>query len=162
MNRAGSLFWWFLPEGAEILVIVGVALALMVGIFSRKKAFGILGMLVLFLVAEPFIESLLNVLPLWVLILIMAAIFLSLLRTLLGKGIFDQMVGQLLANAVTGMARLSLPLLRLPFRAMLGAVRLLGRGLRWLFRGAGQRRASPAPPAPPQLPGHYPQGYWED
>ena len=176
MSRSGSLFWWFLPEGAEVLVIAGVALLLIVGVFSRKKAFGILGVLLLILLAEPFVVALLNVMPWWLLIPLMAVVVLSLLRTILGKRIFDEVIGHLLARVIWAVGAFS-------FRAAWRAVCLPFRALRWLFRGVADRRVRrvertatqvfspptrPSRPNRPRVPtrpmptGHFPRGYWDN
>lgn len=183
MTRTGSLFWWFIPDAALPLVVMGVGLALMVGILSGKRAFGILGMLALIILAEPFVGALLDLMPLWLLIPLMGVMVLGLLRTILGRRIFDEVVGHLLARLIwTAMVyawRGMVSLVRLAFRALAWPV----RGVRWLFRGMGEgprryavqpapQRAVPAqvvrrPPRPqapqrPMPPGHFPRGYWND
>ena len=116
-----SLVLAFLPDSALILVIVFVAIALIIGIVNRKAAFGIIGTIILFALLSPFVGSLLDFLPLWLLIILMGIFFLSIgrlvLTRLFGKGVANIFLGNLVWAIVS-----------FPFRL---AGRALNRGRRW-------------------------------
>ena len=122
-----SLLWFFLPDEALPLIIVGVGLALILG-FGRG-VLGILGLLLLIPIVAPFVEALLGELPLWVSLLILAivglAIFRGLAGLLIGARAADHMMGILAADVV----RLVVLFLFFPFR-------LAG----WVFRAISNGR----------------------
>lgn len=90
----------FLPDQALPLIIVGLGLALILGIISRSFAFSILGTVILFAILSPFIDALFDSLPLWLLILLMLFFGLSLLKlvmnTLFGREATGHFLGELL------------------------------------------------------------------
>jgi len=121
--------WLWLPDEAMALVIVAIGLALIVGLVRGRTAPGLLGMVVLVLLAGPFIDSLLDTLPGWVLLLLLLWVALGLFRwvlsVLLGARAADEAVGSLAADVIRTGFRLLFFLLCLPFRI-----------LWWVFRRA--------------------------
>lgn len=119
------MLWMLIPDAALPLVIVGVGLALMVGLVSGSTAFRFLGLIVLFALLSPFVEGVMGELPPWIALVILAVVILALLRGManlvLGSRAAATMVGILAAEVV----RLALRVLFLPFRAMWWAVGLL-------------------------------------
>lgn len=105
-----SLIWALLPDEFLVLVIAGIGLALMLRIISGRAAAGLLGGLVLMLLAAPFIEAMTAALPAWLLVLLTVAFALSLLRglsnLLIGTHATNHMVGALAAQVVVGTLRL--------------------------------------------------------
>lgn len=117
-----------LPDGAMVLVIMAIGFALMCGLLRPKRAFTMLGGLVLMLVLSPFISALVEALPFWLLAILLLLFGLSLLRALsnfvIGPGATDEMVGTLAADVVRSGVRAAFFILTLPFRA-----------IGWLLRG---------------------------
>jgi hypothetical protein len=115
-----SPLWALVPDSALPLIIVGVALALMIGIIKPRRAMSIVGMIIVCIIAEPFINALFDALPTWLNLLITIAFVLSMVRAgirlLLGNRATDHMVGILAADVV-----------RLFFRILFFPFRLLGR-----------------------------------
>jgi hypothetical protein len=139
-----ELIWLFLPEGAEVLIVVGIAMAMMLGVLPRTKAFAWLGCFLLSLVLLPFLPALLGALPWWLSVLVLAWMWSSLVglvgRMLVGRRAWDGFKAKAALKLVTGTLRGAWWLVRLPFR---GAWRL-GR---WLFR-------HPPPPVECDRTGH--------
>jgi uncharacterized protein involved in cysteine biosynthesis len=72
-----------------------------------------LGIVFLSILVPPLIEPLLGQLPDWMVWLMLAYLGLMLLRLLVGRGIWNNMIGTPLANLV---AALVVGVIRLPFR----------------------------------------------
>lgn len=138
MSSIASLAWWFLPAGAEILVILGVGVLMMVGVLSRRRGFGIIGVLALFLLAEPFIFALFNALPLWLCLLVVFAVGYVLLKKVLNVILGKEGAGHVLGHGF-------LWLLGLPFRVIWGLLRLL------MGSGRSGRPPSAARPVAPTV-----------
>jgi hypothetical protein len=109
-----------------VLVIMGIGLALMVGIINLRRALSLVGGVVLLLVLSPFVESLIGSLPWWITSLLVVMLGLSLLRAvsnaLIGRGASDHMVGNLAADVVRGGFRLLIWSIAAPFRALTWAL----------------------------------------
>lgn len=122
------MLWMLLQDGVLPLVIVGIGLALMVGLLNRSAAFGLLGMFLLFALLGPIVEGVMGGMPPWVGLFVFAVVILVLLKSIaslvLGRRAADHMVGILAADLV----RLAVRLLLLPFRAVAGLVRLISAG----------------------------------
>jgi cellulose synthase/poly-beta-1,6-N-acetylglucosamine synthase-like glycosyltransferase len=118
-----SILWSLVPDSALPLVIVGVALALIVGVIKRRAAFSIIGFFVLSILLSPLFEVIFSMLPWWLTLLIgvgfAVAIARALMALVLGRRATDHMVGILAADAVRGL-----------FRAVFLPFRLLGRIVR--------------------------------
>jgi hypothetical protein len=126
-----GVLWTFLPDEALPLLIVGVGLALMLGLISGRAAFGLLGLFLFSPLLLPLIEALLGELSPWILLIILAFLTLALFRGLaaliLGQRAADAMAGNLAADLV----RLMVRLLFLPLRIGWWAIRTVvsdGRG----------------------------------
>jgi len=121
--------WLLLPDEMLVLVIIGVGLALILGLIRGRAAMGLLGAVVLVLLAGPFIDALLDTLPGWMLFLLLlfvaVALFRRALSLLLGPRAADEAVGSLAADVIRAGFRLLFLLLCLPFRI-----------LWWVFRKA--------------------------
>ena len=95
----------FMPDQAYPAIIAGLGLALILGIISRSVVFSILGTIILFALLSPFIDTLFDSLPLWLLLLIMLVVGFTLLKfvmtTLFGKEATGHVLGQLLMAIFT-------------------------------------------------------------
>lgn len=118
-----ELLFLLIPESALPLLIVLIGIALMLGMLSRATAFNILGLIILFALLMPFIDSIFDILPLWALLLIMIVFILSIIRGVLsiffGKGATDQFIGMIM-----------FALYILPFRIICSIFRVMRRGNR--------------------------------
>ena len=123
-----SLLWLFFSPALLPLFIIGIALALIVGAVTRQRAFSILGGLLLLVMLLPFIDAVLDLLPLGLLLLIVVFSMVWMLRVLsgaiLGGRAGDHMVGILAADVVRLLVRALVALLFLPFRLVAGGLRL--------------------------------------
>jgi len=90
----------FAPEYLFPLIITAIGFGLMVGLITRKVAFGIIGSIILFLLLSPFISAIMEALPFWVLLIIGTIFFLSMARgvmnSLFGRGAMDHFFGNFL------------------------------------------------------------------
>lgn len=78
-----AALWMLIPDEALVLIVVGVAFALMFGLVSGRGALGlVLGLVVLPVLLAPFIELVLAGLPAWASLLLLLALALALLRAL--------------------------------------------------------------------------------
>jgi prepilin signal peptidase PulO-like enzyme (type II secretory pathway) len=109
-----------MPDEALPIVIVGIGIALILGIINRKTAFSFLAIIIIFMLLIPFIDALFESLPLWLLLLLMVGFSFIILRlilnTILGREVTGHFLGTLLFTIFS-----------LPFR-------LIG----YLFRGRGR------------------------
>jgi hypothetical protein len=112
----------FVPDEALALFIVLISLALITGIMNARRAFGLIGGIILFLILSPFIGSLVDALPGWLLLGLVLVLGLSMLRAvsnfLIGRGATNEMVGSLAADLVRLGFRVIFFVLTLPFRAL--------------------------------------------
>ncbi len=121
----------FLPQGAAPLVIVGIALALMLGLVPMGKAKALLGSFLLSLLLLPFLPALIGALPWWLALLVLAWMLGSMVglvaRTLMGKSAWAELKAKLALRAWDRIWKLCHGLVAWPLR-------LTGRGLRWLWQ----------------------------
>jgi hypothetical protein len=114
-----------LPDAALPLLFVGGCLALMFGLIRGRALFGILGLLLVLPVLGPVTEAVMQQLPPWLSLVILAFFCLAILRGLaalvLGQRAADTMVGNLAADLV----RLVVTILILPLRIVRAAFRVL-------------------------------------
>ena len=120
-----NIIWWLLPDELLPVVVVGVALLVIVRAIRLSTGLGILfSLFVLPMLLAPLIEAVMSALPLWLVLLICAALGLSLLRglvaLLLGQRATDHLVGNLATDCVHAFGRVCL----LPFRMLGAAFRL--------------------------------------
>lgn len=119
-----KLLWMFLPDEFAILIIVGVALAMMVGLVRSRTA-GVIGGLILMLLAQPLMDALIDTLPGWLLLLLVLGvvwwIFRAAASLVLGRQAAAHMTGILAADMVRSIARGVFWILLLPFR-LIGVV----------------------------------------
>lgn len=113
-----SRLWMLLPDEFLPLVIAGIGLAVILQIMRIKAAAAMLGTIILLLLLSPFIDSLVSLLPLWMLLLVLVCVcvgvFKQLVQFIIGKSAADHMVGSLAAEAAKGIIKL----LFLPFRIL--------------------------------------------
>lgn len=125
--RWGAL-WTLLPDEALPLLIVGVGLAMIVGLLRGRAALNILLMILLIPVLAPFVEALMGALPPWLSLIILAAVGLSILKGLatliIGSRAADTMVGSLAADLV----RLAVRILIFPLQVLGWALRAVNNG----------------------------------
>lgn len=117
--------WLWLPDEAMVLVIAGVGLALILGLIRGRTALGVLGMVVLVLLAGPFIDALIAGLPSWVILLLVLFLALTLFRWVLSLLLGERAAGHAVGILAADVIRLCFGLLFLPFRI-----------LWWVFRRA--------------------------
>ena len=126
-----------LPDEFLPLIIAGGGLAIILGLVAPRAFLGFLGILLLFIIAEPFIENIMDMLPLWVLLVIFAVFILSILRI-----IFVFLLGE--HGGETFVARLFYDCLRLffriPFIILRGICRFFGSLLSMAARSLSTRR----------------------
>ncbi len=100
-----ALLLGFLPDNALPVLLVFAGIGLMIGLVSRRVVAGFVGSIVLFALLSPFIDSIMNSLPLWLLIALMGFFVLTLVRmvfgTLFGKGATGVFMGHLLWGIFT-------------------------------------------------------------
>lgn len=93
---------WFFPQELIVLLIVGAALCLILGL--RKVAGSLFMAGILMTIVPPFLEPLLSSLPWWVLVLgagfFLLAMFRQISSLLLGRSAANHMVGVLAADLV--------------------------------------------------------------
>jgi hypothetical protein len=115
-----KLLWMFLPDEFVIVIIAGVALAMIVGLIRGRAAAGIIGGLVLMLLTQPLIDALIDALPGWILLLLLVGlvwwIFRAVAGMLLGREAAGHMIGTLAADGVRFLLRAIFWVLALPFR----------------------------------------------
>lgn len=92
---------------AGILMIIGF----------RKVALGLAGSVLLLALFSPFIDALVDLLPPWILVIMMIFFVISLLRFIFGERVADHLIARLLYDVIL-----------MPFR-------FVG----WVFRGPGRR-----------------------
>lgn len=113
-----GVLWTLLPDEALPLLIAGVGLAMILGLLRGRAALGILLMLLLAPVLASFVEVLMEILPPWISLIVLAVIGLSILKglaaLLIGPRAADTMVGSLAADLV----RLAVRILIFPLRVL--------------------------------------------
>lgn len=125
-----TLLAW-LPNEFMVLGIVLIGFGLIVGLLTLRRAAALLGFIVLLMVSGPFVDSLLDTLldlaPWWLLLLLGILLVFSLLgalsRMLIGRKASDHMVGTLAADVVRFGFKALLGLAALPFRLLFGGQR---------------------------------------
>lgn len=115
-----NLLWALIPDQALILVIAAIAIGLMLRIVSRRGAMALLGSIILMLLLEPLIQAIFDLLPWWLVLLILGFFVMSMVRslfsTLLGTRATDHMVGILAADLVRSSLSAFFRFLTMPFR----------------------------------------------
>lgn len=112
-----DLLFMFLPDEALPLVLMVGGVAVMFGLVSWRALLCFVGLFVLFSVLSPIIDELVGGLSPWLQLLLLAFLGLASLR-----GVLSLLIGGGAADHVVG--RLTYDLLRLPFRAARGLVRV--------------------------------------
>ena len=89
----------FLPDEALILIPIGIGFLVVFRVLSFAQAISLLAGLCVILALIPFLESLLQMLPIWALLLLMVLVVYSIARSVsnsaLGKGVTDHFFGSL-------------------------------------------------------------------
>lgn len=110
-----------MPDSMLILVIMGIGVAIIVGM-SARKGIGLIVSIVAMIVLAPFIERLISALPLWITLLLLASLGIQLLRNVLQFAFGREAAGHILGTLVVGAARFAI-------QAGLYPLRMLGRGV---------------------------------
>lgn len=117
-----SALWSLLPNSALPLVIIGLGLAVVIGLIKPRRAVSIVGFFLLSILLAPFFSALFDALPWWVCLLVTVFFVLSIcravIRLMIGGRASDHVVGALTADVI-----------RMCFRALFFPFRLLGRML---------------------------------
>lgn len=116
-----------MPNELLPLVIVGVGLALIVGVMNRRRALGLVLLVVSLPVLEQVFAALLNGMPAWLLLCLCMFIAIQILRVLLESVVGREAAGHILGALVIGVCRFAFHLMILPLRAVAG---LAGAGIR--------------------------------
>ncbi len=127
-----SALLFFLPDWAIPTLIVVLAVGMILRLVRARTVMAIVAILFLGVLLGPVIEHLFAGLPAWLCLLVLVILAGSLIRALfsavLGRRAADMMVGVLAADLV-----------RLGIRTLFFPLRLVGWGLRGLFRNAVHR-----------------------
>jgi len=113
-----SPLWSLVPNSALPLIIAGIGLALIIGLIKPRKAISILGIIVVSLIAAPFINALFAALPFWLYLILMVGFALSLLRAGIRLLIGPQATNHLVGELATDVVHLCLRALLFPFRLL--------------------------------------------
>jgi hypothetical protein len=118
----------FLPDSMMVIVIMIIGICLIVGAVSRRKAIQWLRYVVLLAVTAPFYDIIINLLPFWLLVVLLVIgawmLFRFIAETLLGRESAAYMIGILAAVAARGVFRLFLVAAAMPLRLLLYAFRV--------------------------------------
>jgi hypothetical protein len=106
---------FLLPQEAWICLLVLAGFFMMFGF--RKVAVGLVGTVVLLAIFSPFIDALIESLPMWILVMMMLLFVISLFRFIIGRRVADHVMAHLLYDVIV-----------MPFR-------FIG----WLFRRRDRR-----------------------
>lgn len=105
-----------LPEEFWLLLITGLGIAVMVRLMSVKVAFGIIGTLILIALSGPFIDSLIDMIPTWLFVILVVVVVISIFNlfvgTLFGRGTVERLWSRILYD-----------ILAFPFRLIISAFR---------------------------------------
>jgi hypothetical protein len=92
--------WMMIPEEAYILIIVGAGFALTLGFINISSAISIVVTICLIALLSPFIGSLMDLLPGWVLILILLCFVMSFVKAILGRRVVDGVLSLLIFEMI--------------------------------------------------------------
>ncbi|MBI5410297.1 MAG: hypothetical protein HZA14_13120 [Nitrospirae bacterium] len=130
-----------LPESYLPLVILGGAVAIILGLVSVRAFIGFFGLLLLFIILAPFIESLINTLPTWILLLICIWLVFFVLRTILTFLLGEHGSGTFMGHLFYDLVRLPVILVRGIFRFLIALLSYTTRNIRTGGRNAGNMQA---------------------
>ncbi len=126
-----------LPDEFLPLIIAGGGLAIILGLVAPRAFLGFLGLLILFTITAPFIEIILDMLPLWVLLIIFGVFILSILRIIFGFLLGEHGGEAFVARLFYDFLRL---FFRIPFIVLRGIFRSFGSLLSMVARSLSTRR----------------------
>jgi hypothetical protein len=122
-----SILWSLVPNSAFPLILIGVALAVIIGFVKPRQAGSIIGFFIFSILLAPFFDILYSMLPNWLSLLLTIGFSIAILRALaalvIGRHAADHMTGILAADVVH-------VVLRAVFRFFFFPLRLLGRLVR--------------------------------
>lgn len=104
-----------LPSETWMLLLLAAGFMMIFGF--RKAALSLVGSVLLLAFFSPFIDALFDLLPTWILVVLMIFFVMSLLRFILGERVADHLIAHLIYDIIL-----------MPFR-------FIG----WVFRGPGRR-----------------------
>lgn len=106
----------FSPDSALVLVIALIGLFVTIGVVKPRRAGSLLGLLVLGVIAGPFLAVVLDAIPLTWLLLVMAGIGLWATRTFLTLLLGREGAGHVIGVAFVGAVKLVVWVLVIPLR----------------------------------------------
>jgi|GEM_PF-3142320 len=112
----------FLPNRLLPLAIICVGIALILGIVNRRRAVALVLIVASIPVMDALFNTLLDMCPTWLLLLVTCLVGLQILRSVLGFVVGKQATGRILGAIVVGTGRLA-------FRTFGFSVRLVGTAL---------------------------------
>lgn len=105
---------FLVPEQAWVLVLVVAGILMILGF--RKMAWTLVGSIILLALLSPYIEALIDVLPLWLIGILIVIIGISFFRLILGRRIADNVISYLVYDLIRAPFRFIFWLLRGPIR----------------------------------------------
>ena len=117
----------FMPNELIPLVVVGIGVALIVGLVNRKRAIGLVVLLLCLPLLDQVLGALFQSLPTWVLVGATAFFAIQVVRTVLEFVLGTHAAGHVLGVTVVALARLAGWLLLAPLRFLVASLRLLFR-----------------------------------
>jgi hypothetical protein len=115
--------WWFVPDELLAIVLVLMGGGVMLGLVKLRTALTLLGFLLLLPFMDPIARAVFDLLPGWLVLLIVVALVLAMFRAamivLIGQGATDHMMGGLAAQGVRVTSRLVFWPVRAVFRRLM-------------------------------------------
>lgn len=116
-----TLAWLFIPDEWLVVIIAGIGLALILGIVRFGTAFGLIGAIIGMALLGPFMESFLDSLDLWVLLLLLAVVGLYVLRVVLSLVLGREGAGSFMGHLAYDLFSLSFRILAWLVRALMSS-----------------------------------------
>jgi uncharacterized membrane protein len=105
---------FLVPEQAWVLLLVVAGLLMMIGF--RRMAWTLVGSIILLALFSPFIDAIIDVLPLWFVAILIIFFGISFFRLILGRRIADNVISYLIYDLIRAPFRFIFWFLRGPVR----------------------------------------------
>jgi hypothetical protein len=105
---------FLVPEQAWVLVLVVAGILMILGF--HKMAWTLVGSIILLALLSPFIDALIDVLPLWLITILIVIFSISFFRLIFGRRIADNVISYLIYDLIRAPFRFIFWLLRGPIR----------------------------------------------
>jgi prepilin signal peptidase PulO-like enzyme (type II secretory pathway) len=92
--------WILIPDEAYILLLVGIGVATIVGIFSPAQAVGLVLMVCLIALATPFLDPFIDMLPDWAVGLLCLCFVIALIGTLFGRRVQENVISMIIFSLI--------------------------------------------------------------